>query len=264
MSGDSLARANTPGAGDLRAAFTDVGLQLGDTVLVHSALRRLGPVDGGADAVIDALLATVGTEGTVAVPTHTWAVVNERQPVFHQTLTPSNVGALTNVFRKRRDAVRSLHPTHSIAAIGPRAVDLTIGHEADETPCARDGAYGRLAACGAKVLIIGVGLECCTFFHGCEEWAGMPWAYRKRPVQLYSIPESGGPIPVTMHQHFVHTWDFYPRLEPLLVDAGCLRVARFGGCELRLLDAGAGAAWLVERLRDDPSIILPDPMPVDE
>ena len=248
---------------DLGEAFRRIGLGRGDLVLVHSALRRLGPVDGGADAVIDALLDALAPDGTVAVPTHTFAVVNERQPVFHQTLTPSNVGTLTNVFRRRPRAVRSLHPTHSIAAIGPRAAALIEGHERDTTPCPASGPYGRLRDWGGKILTVGVGLECCTFFHGCEQWAGMPWAVSRRAIELYSITADCRVIPVTMHRHFVNTWDQYPRLEPELIEIGALRVDRPGDCELRLLDARRAADWLVKRLRADPEIILPAVMPRD-
>ena len=187
--------------------------------------------------------------------------MNDRQPVFHQTLTPSNVGTLTNVFRRRPGAVRSLHPTHSIAAIGPRAVALTEGHERDTTPCPAGGPYGRLREWGGKILIVGVGLECCTFFHGCEQWAGMPWAVARRPTELSSITADCRVIPVTMHRHFVNTWDQYPRLERELLAIGALRTRRFAGCDLRLLDARRTADWLVERLQRDPSIILPEAMP---
>lgn len=245
----------------LSRAFREAGLSENDVVLVHSSLRALGPVSGGADAVIDALLETVGTRGTVAVPTHTFAVVTPRQPVFHQRHTPANVGTLPNVLRSRPEAERSLHPTHSIAAIGARAEDLVEGHERDTTPCSADGPYRRLVDWGGKVLIIGVGLECCTLFHGCEEWSGMPWAVKRRPIRLYSITADGHEIPVTMHQHSINTWDQYPRLEPDLKEIGALRIGRIGECPLRLLDARRAADWLVARLQRDPSIILPDRVP---
>ncbi len=245
----------------LVAAFRDAGLQLGDLVLVHSALRTLGPVAGGADTVIDALLEAVGPDGTVAVPTHTWKVVNTDQPVFHQTLTPSNVGALTNVFRRRPGALRSLHPTHSVAAIGARAAAFVAGHEQDDTPCGAAGPYGRLRAWGGKILIIGAGLNSCTFFHGCEEWAGMPWAVTRHTNQLYSLTAEGRVIPIALHGHFVNTWDQYPRLEPHLLAAGALRIVQLGACALRLLDAAAAATWLIAQLQRDPRMILPDTLP---
>jgi aminoglycoside 3-N-acetyltransferase len=242
----------------LSEAFSEVGLQRGDLLLVHSSLRKLGPVEGGADTVLDALLETLGPAGTLAMPTHTFAVVHATQPVFHQALTPSNVGALTNVFRKRPGVMRGLHPTHSVAATGPRAAEFIEGQERNSTPCPLTSPYGRLREWGGKILIIGEGLNCCTFFHGCEEWAGMPWAVSSRPVQLYSITAAGQVIPVSLHHHIVNTWDQYPRLEPHLIDAGALRMGRIGACPLRLLDARATAEWLIARLRQDPRIILPD------
>src|SRR5438876_5237741 len=51
-------------ARDLRA----LGLRAGDSVLVHSALSRIGFVQGGAPAVVDAFLDVLGPEGTLAVP----------------------------------------------------------------------------------------------------------------------------------------------------------------------------------------------------
>ncbi len=242
-------------------AFRDAGLQTGDVVLVHSSLRKLGPVEGGADTVLDALREVLGPEGTLALPTHTFRLVNDSQPVFHQTLTPANVGALTNVFRQRPGVIRGLHPTHSIAAIGPRAAALVEGQERNTTPCPPDSPYGRLRDWGGKILIIGEKLNCCTFFHGCEEWAGMPWAVNKDPVQLYSVTAEGRIIPVLLHTHRVNTWDQYPRLDGPLQEVGALRITRIGACELRLLDARKASAWLVPQLQRDPSVILPEKMP---
>jgi aminoglycoside 3-N-acetyltransferase len=246
----------------LTDAFCAVGLGVGDLVLVHSALRELGAVDGGADTVIDALLETVGPNGTLSMPTHTWKVVNELQPVFHQVLTPSNVGALTNVFRQRPGVIRSLHPTHSVAAIGPRASLLCVGHT-DETPCSPTSPYGRLRHWGGKILIIGANLSCSTFFHGCEYWAGMPWAVRKTPIQLYSITAEREVIVVPTRSIFVNSWDQYPQLSPHLVKIGALRLGSIGSCQLHLLDAEMAATWLIAKLHKDPSIILPARLPAD-
>ena len=53
------------------------GLVAGCPVLVHSSLSSFGHVEGGADAVIDALLEAVG--GTVLVPTSDWQrLINTR------------------------------------------------------------------------------------------------------------------------------------------------------------------------------------------
>jgi len=239
---------------ELIAAFRAVGLTDGDTVLVHSALRKLGPVEGRADGVIDALLAAVGPTGTVAVPTHTWGTVNAKQPVFHQTLSPSIVGTLTNVFRQRPEAIRSLHPTHSVAAIGARAKEFVRDHEKDDTPCSPVSPYGKLITWGGKILIIGAGLECNTFFHGCEEQAGCPWLFGPTE-ELYSITADGRIITVPSRRHAHGFSDLYPMLEESLLSIGAMTIGAAGECPLRLVDARKSSAWLIAELKNDPDLL---------
>ena len=45
-----------------------LGIRPGDTVLVHSSLKSLGPVPGGAETVIQGLLKALGDEGTLLFP----------------------------------------------------------------------------------------------------------------------------------------------------------------------------------------------------
>ncbi len=239
---------------ELTAAFRAVGLTEGTTVLVHSALRKLGPVEGGANGVIDALRAAVGAAGTVAVPTHTWSTVHALQPVFHQTLTPSVVGTLSNVFRKRPDAIRSLHPTHSVAAMGARAAEYVRDHEKDDTPCSPVSPYGKLITWGGKVLIIGPGLECCTFFHCCEELAEVPWLLGVTE-HLYSITADGRTIEVPSRRHAGGVSDLYPMLENELLNIGALTLGAAGSCSLRLVEARQSSAWLVGELKKDAELL---------
>lgn len=242
---------------ELVTAFRNAGLTAGDLVLVHSSLRKLGPVEGGADTVLDALLEVLGQEGTLALPTHTFSVVTARQPVFHQSLTPSNVGTLSNVFRKRSGVVRGLHPTHSVAAIGPLAEKLVEGHEKETTPCSANSPYVRLRDWNGKVLIIGEGLQCCTLFHACEELAGMTQVCSPYLLELFSFTETNEVKPAPTRRHIVNTWDQFPSLEPQLIANGALNISSIGNCALRLLDARSACDWLVPELQKNPSLILP-------
>ena len=53
---------------EIIAALQEMGLKNGDKVLLHSSLLSLGEVEGGPDAVIDAFLELLGSEGTLLVP----------------------------------------------------------------------------------------------------------------------------------------------------------------------------------------------------
>ena len=97
---------------ELKQQLRNVGLTGKETILIHSSMKAIGEVEGGADIVLDAWMEYF-SEGLLLLPTHTWANVNAQHPVYDYRNTPSCVGLLTNLFRQREGVVRSLHPTHS-------------------------------------------------------------------------------------------------------------------------------------------------------
>src|SRR5688500_962738 len=100
-------------------AIRELGVRPGDLLLVHSSLSSFGRVTGGAPAVARALVDVVSPGGTVFVPTF-----NYGQLPFDPATTPSLTGAITESFRALPGAVRSLQPTHPVAAIGPEAQSI--------------------------------------------------------------------------------------------------------------------------------------------
>lgn len=162
------------------AALRQAGIAPGDALLVHSSLKSFGQVDGGADAVVDALLEAVGPVGLVAVPTMSHCSLRPPSPdpdylplVYHPAKTPSRVGLITETLRRRSGAVRSLHPTHSVAALGPEAHDMARFHGPD-SHFGRHTPYGWLVRRGAKIVLMGVKMNANTLLHAIEELADMP------------------------------------------------------------------------------------------
>jgi aminoglycoside 3-N-acetyltransferase len=171
--------------GTLAADLAASGLNAGDTVLVHSSLRAIGWVCGGAVAVVQALLDILGPEGTLVVPAMTagnrdpstwqppvppswWPIIRDSLPGFDPALTPSEaVGAVAEQVRTWPGAVRSDHPQSSFAAVGSRAAALMAGHRLD-CHLGEESPLARLAAAGARVLLLGVGYHRATVFHLAE------------------------------------------------------------------------------------------------
>ena len=162
---DQLSRPRITAA-QIAEGLRRIGLRPGDLVHVHSSLSSLGYVIGGAEAVVDALLEGVAPGGTVMVPTFN----HGRAETFDVRTTPSTNGAVTEALRLRPEAVRSVHPTHPYAAIGPLAEQLMAGHLELRTFDA-DSPLGRCGRLGGWVLLLGVGMNVNTAAHVGETMA---------------------------------------------------------------------------------------------
>lgn len=186
---------------DLTAQLRAIGLQPDDRVMMHSSMKAIGAVDGGADAVLDALMAYFAP-GLLMLPTHTWRQMSETYNVFDPKTEPSCVGLLTNLFMQRPGVVRSLHPTHSIAAWGPDAANYIRGEENVTTPCAPEGVWGRLRTIRAKILLVGVTHARNTYIHAVEEMLDVPERLTEQPVAFQIVMLDGQRRPVQVHRHY--------------------------------------------------------------
>jgi aminoglycoside 3-N-acetyltransferase len=111
---------------------------------------------------------------------------------------------------------------------------------------------------GGKVVLLGIDLEYMTLLHAFEEMAEAPRTFSPGRETLYTVRRDGSVIVVPSRRH---TWapeverDF-PGLEPVLRDAGALRLGRIGDAAVRVVDARAASDLLIPRLRSDPSFFL--------
>ena len=140
-----------------------LGLARGMDVMAHSSLSSIGHVVGGADAVIEALLAAIGKRGTLMMPSFN----HRAAKVYNPMTTPTTNGAIPDAFWRRPDAVRSDHPTHAVAAVGPRAEAFCRDHGKKGlwTP---DSPIGQLVHGNGHVVLLGVDHNATTAYHVAE------------------------------------------------------------------------------------------------
>lgn len=146
-----------------------LGLKMGDAVLVHSSFKSLGLVEGGIQTLVEAMLSVIGDRGTLLAPTLSFRDVTMDNPVFDYANTPSCVGAVNEYIRLMDGAKRSIHPTHSCAAIGTKRDWYVEGHEKDCTPVGVNSPFYKLSIDGGKVLMLGCTAAPNTSMHGIEE-----------------------------------------------------------------------------------------------
>jgi aminoglycoside 3-N-acetyltransferase len=178
----------------LAADLRRLGLGEGDLVCVHSSLNAVGYLVRGPDTVIDALCTVVGERGTVMMPTfssaeNTHRYVTSGPPPFDPQRSVGATGTLPERFRHYPGALRSLHPTHSVAARGPLAEELVRGHEQSETPFGHETPYARLERLGGKVLLLQTNGN--SVLHMMEEKIAFPNLYREERYALQVITPDG-------------------------------------------------------------------------
>jgi len=208
----------------------------GDCVVVHASLR---PTGLRAEALLDELLATVAPDGLVVMPTFTYD--NET----FEADTPSRTGALAETFRRRPDAVRSDHPTHSVAAVGPGAAELVAGHRSAGA-VDRDSPLDRLASRGGLVLLIGVDHTANTTVHVGESHADAPYL---------DIPFDPG-WPTHGQTSFAGCSRAFDAVERPLRERGAIRDLKVGAADAQLVAGSAVIEATVQLLAGDPAALL--------
>lgn len=151
-----------------------LGVAEGRDLLVHSALSKIGQIEGGAETVIRALIRVVGPDATIIMPAYPMPAtmyewMSDPAP-FCVRSSPSRMGALTEIFRKMPGALRSAHPTHSVAAYGPAAELYTRDHHKLLTPCAAGSPFRIHIDRGGDILCIGTGVGKITSYHVIEDY----------------------------------------------------------------------------------------------
>jgi aminoglycoside 3-N-acetyltransferase len=183
-----------------------LGIRSGDTVLVHSAYGPMLGFQGSPSDLIQAFQGAVGPEGhllMVSLPylSSTSAYLKSYKP-FDVRRTPSRMGLISETFRRMPGVKRSLHPTHSVLAIGPKADWMVAGHEACHYPCGQGSPFEHFLELNGKVLFFGVSEFHFTFHHYLEDIIRhqLPFPlYEEKPYEVAVIDETGQSKQVTTY-----------------------------------------------------------------
>ncbi len=160
----------------------------GRPITVHCSLRAIGEIEGGGETLLAALREAFARDGgLLVIPTHTW---DDR--VLDLRAKRTCIGVLPTLAAKDAAALRSRHPSHSVAVFGERekALDFIKGDDTADTPTSPRGSYGRLYDEDGYIFLIGVGQEKNTFIHCVEEMLGVP-RYLAEKVEGSVIDENG-------------------------------------------------------------------------
>jgi aminoglycoside N3'-acetyltransferase len=235
---------------ELTADLAALGEIRGKVLMVHASLRAIGPVDGGAGSVIEAILAALGPDATMLM----MIAANGDEP-FDPSTTPADPdnGVLAEVFRTHPGVVVNDHPACRFAAVGPAAAALL-----DPQPLhdyyGLDSPLQRLCEMGGAVLRLGADIDTVTLTHYAEYVAKVP---AKRRVERRYERAEGGEIVVSSldDNDGIADWETGDYFSQILTDflaQNSAGIGPVGGCIAELIDAAEFVAfatnWMEQEL----------------
>ncbi|MBR5973719.1 MAG: AAC(3) family N-acetyltransferase [Clostridiales bacterium] len=227
---------------DICSFLKNNGIRHDDKVTVHASLRAVGPIEGGADGLIDAMCAYLN-QGLLIIPTHTWDEVVRATPYYDVKTSVPCIGTLAKVAAFRKDGVRSLHPTHSVTVFGQGAEEFVRGEELCASPAPANSCLSRLYEEHGKVLLIGVGHERNTYLHAVDERLGIPDRLNPDPFVITIRDYDGNLLQSPpFRTHYCAMSDrcvseYYPNYKEAFEYTGAVKYGRLGDALVYVCDA---------------------------
>lgn len=236
----------------LKHDLSAIGIKAGDSILIHSSYKSMGGLEGGIKTFADAVLSVIGDSGTLIAPTLTYRDVSEENPVYDHVKTPSCVGAISEYIRNMDGSIRSIHPTHSCAAIGGRADYFTCSHYMDCTPVGENSPFFKLKEDGGKILMLGCSLRSNTSMHGVEEAFRTSYVLPDKPSP-YTIILPDRTYTIDFYRHHIHQNGFDQRYDRVadILDKRYMPEGNVHGAHSYLIDAAALWKYALKTLEKD-------------
>lgn len=170
---------------EIQDALSALNIPQNRVVMVHSGLFKLGLIEGGVQGVYGCIREALGPDATIVMPAFTFSFGGAR--VWHAKDTRSEAGALSEYFRTSIATARSIHPFHSVTAVGPLARDLTSGRCLSSF--GEGSAFQKLSEMDALNLSVGTEfIGGATYLHIGEEQLKVPYRFMKAfPGEVFDL-----------------------------------------------------------------------------
>lgn len=241
-------------------SLRELGIRQGDVLFVHSSLTRLGYIQGGPETVITSLRKAAGKRGTVVMPVFSFSFPLWHNPAFDAKWSKSQTGIISEVFRWKKGVVKSGHPSHSVAAAGRLAREITKGH-ANIPPYDKKGPFGKLVEHDAKIIFFGCGIRCNSILHALEDWHNVPYlapdivhVYEKGEIQLKTIEK----MPVGHRDFYMHAEEQPAKIYKWLDRKGVIHRAKLGKGTICMMESGKLKNACEEIMKKAPCVFLCD------
>ena len=227
----------TFGAGELRQHLEERIGKGFEILMVHSSVNNMQPMfTEGPVELLRMLMDYCGPERTLVMPAFYFGDPKiggaretfSRNPRFDVKRTPSQMGLLTELFRRSKGVMQSRNPVYRVSAVGPLAEELVRGHEHADSPAGIGTPFDYMARHDTLILGIGKPYEVLTQVHHPEALMGEAFPVPRlagEPVQM-TLVDGNQEIPFSL-RGWSYQWTLNMWKLPSIMDRGLLLDWRF-------------------------------------
>jgi aminoglycoside N3'-acetyltransferase len=251
-------------------AVERLGIAAGDVVMVHSSWRTDSGFRGRPVDLLTALKSEIGPSGLIVMPSLTYHNRSSREYLasgrpMNVRRSASQMGLLSEVFRRGAETRRSLSPTHPLLAWGERAEEFLRGHDKTLLPFGPDSPFGRLLELDGKILTIDAPFSTVTFTHFLEDRIAhtLPFdLYEPEPMTGRVVDYEGNSrdVPVMVLTAIANRLRREERLVARLEREGIIKKSRVGNTRLLMMEARSMTA-AVDRMVTEGESFFDSPVP---
>ncbi len=253
--GKSLEKPDPISLSELEKALYELGIAEGQVLFVHSSADKSNAIEGGAGKILQLLLGIIGASGTLVLPTFPFegmaADYLQQNRCFDAKKTPSRVGLLSEIFRRMPGVLRSIHPTHPVAAFGKEAKYFVSEHHLDIHPFGSLSPFQKMEKKQGKILMIGVDSTYLTHMHTVEDMVEKKFPHKVyldeiKEVQIKDSYGSLWTMQTLVHNPKVTRFKNIVGFEKEWLEMGIMKKHQAGNVELRLFDMTALSEIMVK------------------
>lgn len=196
---------------DLLRQLSQLNIPRNRVVLVHTALRLIGKVEGGAKTILDALVEHFTNDGgLLCIPAHTWTNL-DKDITLDMTDPTTCLGAFSDFAAADPRGIRSENPTHSVVVFGDREKATAFISKDAQTLSGTglDSCYGNLYHQKGFVLLIGVSQTANTYLHTVDEMLGVP---NRITIDLHPVAVKRPTGEIVRRKIKLHFTDYHPEI----------------------------------------------------
>jgi len=241
----------------LEVQLLNMGIAAGDILLVHTAMSKIGSIEGGPKTLIAALKNVLGNEGTLCMPSSPNPALQlefvKSNTVFDRANSPSLMGKITEVFRQQEGVVRSFHPTEPVCAWGKHAEYIVADHFGELTPYTKQSPFFRISELKGKIAYVGVTLiNAGTNLHTLEDAVDFPYPVyvdETFTVQMVDVDGTKHQMKTKVHNPTMSAKRKCDGLLPLFEAKGAMQRHALGNAPVLLFDAFAFFNVMVDQFK---------------